>query len=237
MNKLLFLIPVGLLAAKGIFWMNFENSKESVPSAMPLPQYPQELFALSEHSLRQVIRYGDKKSLAEFKISLDKLDSSLTKYKQLGLGVGETREMIVQYKEDSANVTQAAFPYFKKLDIYSDFERDNEKTFILLLSQIGLYELVTTNANLDKARLEYIKEPSGQAEQNYLKVVSNMKQIITELYLDSAIEQPLFAYIDNHNHYFQTVVSIYGETGTERIYRLRDNGYAIKAQLQLLPKL
>ncbi|MDD4854892.1 MAG: hypothetical protein PHQ22_06540 [Sulfuricurvum sp.] len=237
MKKLLLLIPVGLLAVTGIFWMNFEYSKEGVPSAVPLPQYPQELFSLSEHSLRQVIRFGDEKSLTEFNVLLDKLDSSLTKYKQLGLGVGEIREMIVQYKQDSANVTQAASPYFKKLDIYSDFEHDNEKRFILLLSQIGLYELVTTNANLDKARLEYIKEPSGQAEQNYLKVLSNMKQIITELYLDSTIEQPLFAYIDNHNHYFQTIVSIYGETGTERIYRLRDNGYAIKAQLQLLPKL
>ncbi len=237
MKKLLLLIPVGLLAATGLFWMNLENSKENIPSAVSLPQYPQELFALSEHSLRQVIRYGDEKSLAEFKVSLDKLDTSLTKYKQLGLGVESTKQMIVQYKQDSANITQAASPYFKKLDIYSDFERDNEKTFILSLSQIGLYELITTNTNLDKARLEYIKEPSKQAEQNYLSVVSNMKQIITELYLDSAIEAPLFAYIDNHNHYFQTVVSIYGETGTERIYRLRDNSYAIKAQLQLLPKL
>lgn len=85
--------------------------------------------------------------------------------------------------------------------------------------------------------MDYIKEPSERAAQNYLDVLSKMKRMITELYLDGSIEQPLFTYIDNHNNYFKTVASIYNKTGSERIYRLQEKGYAIKTELQLLPKL
>lgn len=238
MKKLLLLIPVGLLAATGIFWANLaHNEEEGVALTKSLPQYPQELFALSEHSLRQVVRYGDEKSLLELKNSLDKLDSSLAKYKERGLLVGSTREMIVQYRQDSEYLTKAATPYLKKLDTYNDFERDNEKSFALSLDQIGLYELKAANLKLNQVRLEYIKGPSQQTQQAYIEIVSKMKQMIAELYLDSVIEQPLFAYMDNHNNYFKTVVSIYEETGTQRVYRLEEKGYAIKTQLQLLPKL
>jgi hypothetical protein len=237
MKKLLLLIPVGLLAATGLFWMNVEDSKVKVSSVESLSVYPQEIFASSEHSLRQVIRHGNEKSLSEFKNSLDKLDSSLIKYKEQGLVVETTEEMIVQYRQDGMSVTKAASPYLKKLDTCSDFERDNEKAFAVSLNQIGLYKLKTINASLDKARSDYIKEPSAQAEQNYFKIASNMKQTISELYLDGLIEQPLFDYIDNHNSYVKTVASIYNEVGSERIYRLQEQGYAIKTQLQLLPKL
>jgi len=237
MKKLLLLIPVGLLAATGIFWANLAHNEEGVILTKSLPQYPQELFALSEHSLRQVVRYGDEKSLLELKNSLDKLDSSLVKYKERGLLVESTREMIVQYRRDSMDVTKAASPYLKKLDTYNDFERDNEKSFALSLDQIGLYELKTANIKLNQARLEYIKGPSEQTQQAYMEIMSKMKEMVVELYLDSVIEKPLFAYIDNHSNYFKTVVSIYEETGTQRVYRLEEKGYAIKTQLQLLPKL
>jgi len=237
MKKLFFLLPVGLLAATGMFWMSFQDTQSNISSVASAAKYPQEFFALSEHSLRQVVRYGDEKSILELKDSLDKLDSSLRKYKERGLLVETTKEMIVQYRQESTDVTKAASPYLKKLNGYSDFERDNEKAFVIALDQIGLYELKTANANLNKGRLDYIKEPSVQAKQNYDEIASKMKQIIGELYLDGTIEHPLFVYIDNHNNYFKTIVTVYNEVGTEQICHLQEKGYAIKTQLQLLPKL
>ena len=60
--------------------------------------------------------------------------------------------------------------------------------------------------------------------------------MITELYLDASIEKPLLGYIENHAHYFETVVSVYTTVGLESINRIHKNSYAIKAQLELLPK-
>lgn len=61
--------------------------------------------------------------------------------------------------------------------------------------------------------------------------------MIQELYLDDAIEDPLYAYIDNHKNYFETVSKNYQQAGMERVHRVRQNSYAIKTELQMLPSL
>ena len=239
MKKLLILIPAGLLAATGLLWMNSDHSvitKSTPASVETLPQSSVELFTFNEHSVRQIVRYGDEKAIPSFKASMNALDSALLKYKQLGLETENTQSMISQYKQDSTYLTQTASLYSQKLHSYSNFEKKTEKTFLLSLEQIGLYELKKTLIDLDKTRLAYIKEPSLTTQKEYEEVSTNMKKIISELYLDTAIEKPLFSYIDNHDHYFQTIVSIYSKTGLERINRLQENSYAIKAELQLLPK-
>ena len=239
MKKFLLLIPAGLLAATGLVWINSEYNgpkNVAVPSVKALPQNSVDIFTMNEHSVRQIVRYGDEKAIPSFKASLYALDSSLLKDKKLGFDTENVRHMISQYKEESTNLTQTASHYSKQLQTYNNFEQNNEKRFLLSLEQIGLYELKKTLEDLDKTRLSYIKEPSQVTQKEYEELSSKMKDIISELYLDAAIEGPLLAYISNHNHYFQTVVSIYMATGVESIKRLRENSYAIKAQLQLLPK-
>ncbi len=44
-------------------------------------------------------------------------------------------------------------------------------------------------------------------------------------------------YLDNHKGYFESVASCYKQAGLERIHRLRNNSYAIKTDLQMLPTL
>ncbi|MDD5717650.1 MAG: hypothetical protein PHW64_07580 [Sulfuricurvum sp.] len=239
MKKLLLLLPVGLMALSGLVWIGTgtPETKNHSLSVSTLPSDPKELFSLSEHSLRQIIRHGDQKSLLSLNSSLDALNSSLLKLKNKGLSVSETEHLIALYKQDGIKVTEATTPYLKKLQTYSSIEEAQEKEFVHSLEQIGLYELQKTYENMTKARLTYIKEPSPATQQGYELLLSNTKRIISELYLDTRIEKPLFVYLDNHNLYFKTIVSIYTAAGTERIQRLTDNGYAIKTELQLLPSL
>ena len=105
------------------------------------------------------------------------------------------------------------------------------------VEQIGLYELKTNYSDLDKLRLSYIKEPSLESKNAYESKLKELKLIINELYLDSAIEAPLFAYLDNHQFYLDTISRAYADLGYERIYHLRKNSYAIRTELQLLPTL
>lgn len=240
MKKLFLLIPVGLLATTGLLWMNADysvNPKSAEASIEKLPENSVKLFGLSEHAVRQVVRYGDEKSLSSFKISMDALDASLLKYKPLGFEIKSVQSLISQYEQDGKVLTKSAEAYSQKLHTYSDFEQRKEKSFSLSLEQIGLYKLKTALLDLNQARLEYIKEPSAEAQEKYEMHFLDMKTIITELYLDSVIEEPLFAYLDNHKNYFNAISSIYQAAGFERVARLRTNGYAIKSQLQLLPQL
>jgi hypothetical protein len=239
MKKLLLLIPVGLLATAGFLWTNYDHTVRkdtTTASAKVLPKDPVQLFSLSERSIRQMIRTGDDKSIISFQAYSEALDTALVKYKTSGIDIQNAQKMLTQYKYDSQNLTKTASMYSQKLHTYSKFEQTQEKAFQVSLEQIGLYELKATFSDLEKARSDYIKEPSLTAQEKYEKLTKNTIQIINELYLDEDIETPLLNYIVNHTHYFKTVVSIYTTTGLDSINRLHANSYIIKAQLELLPK-
>lgn len=239
MKKLLLLIPVGLLAAAGFLWTDYDHTvhqNTATASTKASTKDPAQLFSLGERSVRQLIRDGDEKSISSFQVYSDALDAALINYKKLGIETQSAQEMLSQYKQDSQHLTQTASLYSQKLHAYSQFEQNQEKAFQVSMNQIGLYDLKTTYKNLTKARLEYIKEPSSKNQTKYEELSKNMTQMINELYLDEDIEEPLLNYIANHTHYFETVVSIYTTTGLASINRLHTNSYTIKAQLELLPK-
>lgn len=239
MKKLLLLIPVGLLAAAGFLWTNYDHAvgqNITTTSAKALTKDPVKLFSLGERSVRQMIRDGDEKSISSFHSYSDALDAALLTYTKSGIETQSAKEMLSQYKKDSNNLTQTASLYSQKLHAYSQFEQNQEKAFQVSLDQIGLHDLKITFKNLDKARAEYIKEPSLQTQTKHEGLAKNMTKMIDELYLDEDIEQPILSYIENRTHYFETVVSIYTTTGLESVNRLHTNSYTIKAQLELLPK-
>jgi hypothetical protein len=238
MKKLLLLIPVGLLATSGLLWVNYgqqTTQKETTQMAQSIPQDSVQLFTLYEHSVRQIVRYGDDKSIPLVQKYANALDSKLLNYSKSGIDTQGINDLLTQYRQDNNSVTQKASLFTQKLHTYSQFEQINEKGFLTSLEQIGLYELKTTLINLDKTRLDYIKEPSLETQEKYELLSKKMKNIISDLYLDESIEKPLFTYIDNHNLYFKTVATIYTNTGLETINRLHKNSYAIKAQLELFP--
>lgn len=239
MKKLLLLILVGLLATAGLVWTNYDHEvpkNTPINSIETMTKDPAQLFSLGERSVRQMIRYGDEKSISSFHTYSDALDAALIKDQRSGVETRNAQEMIAQYKQDSIHLTQTASMYSQKLHTYSHYEQTQKKDFQRSMDQIGLHELKSSFSDLEKARSEYIKEPSLTAQEQYEKLAKNTLQTINELYLDEDMETPLLNYIVNHTHYFKTVVSIYTTTGLESINRLHANSYIIKAQLELLPK-
>lgn len=240
MKKLLLIIPVGLLAATGVFWIKTEKNIASIqntPSIVTLPHGSQELFTDSERSLRQIVRHGDENSIKKLNTSLNAIGDELSIRQQQGFDIKNIKVLLSKYKHDSTLLSDKFTPYLKQLHQYDLFEETHEKTFLLSIEQIGLYELKTSYEELSKLRTDYIKEPSEQAKIAYETQLEKVNQIITELYLDSEIEKPIFDYLANHKHYFETIDTAYNEIGFEHIQQLRTNGYAIKTELQLLPIL
>lgn len=240
MKKFLLLIPVGLLAATGVFWVTTEkqfSSSQNTPAMESLPHGSQELFTDSEHSLRQIVRHGDENAIKKLNFSLEAIHNELSLRQKQGYDVKNIEILLSQYKRDSTLLGNKFTPYLKQLHQYDLFEEKSEKAFLTSLEQIGLYELKTSYIELNKLRTDYIKDPSNQAKIAYETQSDKVKQIITELYLDSAIDKPLFDYLANHKDYFETIDTAYNNIGLEHIHQLRSTGYAIKTELQLLPIL
>lgn len=240
MKKFLLLIPVGLIAATGVFWVTTEKNFSSIqnaPTIETLPHGSQELFTDAQHSLRQIVRHGDEAAIRRLSISLDAITDELSERQKQGYSLKDTKMLISHYKDDSTLLINKFMPHFKELRQYDQFEQTHEKSFLISIEQIGLYELKTSYEELNKLRADYIKEPTNQTKIAYETQSDKVKQIITELYLDSAIDKPLFDYLTNHQHYFETIDTAYHDIGFEHIQQLRSNGYAIKTELQLLPVL
>ncbi|MCK9373897.1 MAG: hypothetical protein M0P91_11930 [Sulfuricurvum sp.] len=238
MKKFLLLIPVGLLAATGVFWASLTHThtinQRALTPAKIQKEMP-ELFSDSEHYLRQIIRHGDAQSLSPLYTSLDTIKEKITQHEEKGVSVAKVEKMFSLYLQDSRLLTQKITPHLETLRQLDYYEDKNEENFITALDQIGLYELKSAYANLDQIRQDYLKTPSLEIKSKYEAENQRIQGIIRELYLDNAIEKPLYTYLNNHYQYLQTIASAYDHVGYERINRLRTNGYAIKAQLQLLP--
>ncbi|MDD5052764.1 MAG: hypothetical protein PHO27_08565 [Sulfuricurvum sp.] len=240
MKKLLFLIPIGLLASTGFFWIASEHklsSEKNENNIQRVPKSSQELFSDSEHSLRQIIRHGDEHAISELTTSLNAISTELSTRQQQGLTVKNITLLISQYKSETALISNKFLPYLKKMSQYDHYEQVHENKFITAIDQIGLYELKTSYHELNKLRTDFIKEPSEARKAAYEMQAGKIKQIISELYLDAKIEKPLFDYLTIHKLYFETLSSAYNDTGYESIHHLRTNSYAIKTELQLLPIL
>lgn len=239
MKKMFLLIPVGLIAAGGLIWIDSQNSvhQKSLKRVETSAKSPEQLFTMSQESLRLIMRHGDKESIPTLQKSVSELEIMMLAYEKQGLSTGKVENLIAQYKEDCTVLTQTAQPFLEKLKVYDQYEEEKEEKFLLSIDQIGLYELKSAYKKLSKIRLDYLKEPSSVLEEEYRANAEILTRTIKELYLDSAIEEPLYAYLENHNRYFETTVMSYKKAGTERIHRLRENSYAIKTELQMLPSL
>lgn len=239
MKRFLLVIPIGLLAMTGIFWVVTEKStpKSTQHSTVQIPLGERELFAQSEHALRQIVWHGDEKSILLLRTSLDTMKIKLAAYKKQGFGTTKLENMLSLYQEDSTLLSEKLAPLLSRLYQYDQFEQSHEEPFIVSIDQIGLYELKSAYHNLDLMRKNYVKEPTDTAKMAYETEHARIRGIISELYLDAAIEKPLFTYLDNHKNYFDAITVTYKDIGYERINRLRTNAYAIKSELQLLPSI
>lgn len=239
MRALFFLVPIALAAAAGGFWYTSATTAPSLNTPAPgsFPKGSQTLFGDVERSLRTIIRHGDSSAIETLGASLDTIVSELDTRKKQGFAVGKIEQLLTQYRLDSTAAIRSFTPKLRELRLYDSFEHDNEPIFRATIEQIGLYELKTAYDDLKKSRSEYIKKPSAISMERYIADADKVQNIISELYLDSDIETPLYAYLDNHKLYLETIASAYEESGIERINRLRTIGYAIKTELQLLPLL
>ncbi|MDD2839382.1 MAG: hypothetical protein PHX59_10540, partial [Sulfuricurvum sp.] len=80
MKKLLLLLPVGLLAATGFFWMALNpasSTTKNVAAESHTPRTSAELFSDSERLLRQIVRHGDEQSIQPLEMSLDQISIEL----------------------------------------------------------------------------------------------------------------------------------------------------------------
>ncbi len=188
MKKMFLLLPVGLVAASGFMLFSSQNSVDSTTTQKSeisvASKNSEQLFTLSQESLREIVRHGEAESIAVLEKSVGELEARLPRYERQGLNVSKVKTLISQYKEDASVLSQTAQPFLEKIKRYDSYEEKEEEKFLLAIDQIGLYELKTTYQKLSKIRVDYLKEPSDELAKEYRASAETLTQTIKELYLE-----------------------------------------------------
>lgn len=102
------------------------------------------------------------------------------------------------------------------------------------ISSIGLYQLSSEWLKLSKIKNDFVNKPSIKLKKDFENSYNSVIVIITELYLDSDMEDPMFDYLREYKTYFESMVAAYEVVNFKNIAKLKPMSYKIKADLELL---
>lgn len=238
MKKMLIIFSFSALAFAGVAMVAVEYaSVEGLAQREQKKTTASDIFAQNERLMREIFRYGDKKSLEALPQSVNNLNRSLAEYQKDGIDLSTINAIAKQYTKESIEASRMAYPFLDSLKQSSSYEKQSEKKFMASIAQIGLNELTDSIDKMQNARLKFIKEPTDAHAEEYALFVETSRQLCVELYLDEKSESVLLGYIDNHKKYFQTIASMYKNIGTSKIENLKNYTASLKAELQLLPNI
>jgi hypothetical protein len=101
------------------------------------------------------------------------------------------------------------------------------------MSSIGLRELLDDWRQLSKIKNRFVKKPSPELVKAFEQKWTSVTVMITELYLDEEMEEPLFAYLEQYKAYFAELSKAYRQVGYAEVAKLKPLSYKIKMQLEL----
>jgi hypothetical protein len=114
--------------------------------------------------------------------------------------------------------------------VLSELEFFNKK-----LRSIGLGALSEAWRELSQLKRDFVRMPSANLKKEFDTKFSYVHLLITELYLDEEMEEPLFAYLKRYKDVFDVMAHAYKDVGYERVASLKTLSYKIKADLEFLP--
>jgi hypothetical protein len=102
------------------------------------------------------------------------------------------------------------------------------------LGSIGLAELLKEWRELSRIKNRFVKKPSRSLAEQFGQTWTSVTIMITELYLDEEMEEPLFDYLERYKAYFSELSRAYETVGYRDVAGLKPLSYKIKMQLQMV---
>jgi hypothetical protein len=230
-----------------------ENMKRILVLVLFLAQLEANMFSFALYKNDQTI---DKKELQTTFLQNVKHANAIIKrgeYDKLSLCLSDRSQIVAQLdrldisQEERARLTNEINEYFSlveemaqtlrkqapDLNAHYRFTLEGLRKFNAKISSIGLFELSSKWIELSRIKNSFVKKPNAKLEKEFNDAHDAMSVIITELYLDEEIEEPMLAYLKAYKAYFHSIASAYKTIDYKKIAKLKPLGYKIKAKLEL----
>ncbi|MGD9718082.1 MAG: hypothetical protein AB7U24_02485 [Sulfurimonadaceae bacterium] len=184
-----------------------------------------------------IIKRGEYEKLAlclsdhsQIVAQLDRLD--ISQEERVGL-----QEEINEYFTLVEEMAQTLRKQAPDLNAHYRFTLEGLRKFNAKIASIGLFELSSKWIELSRIKNGFVKKPNAKLEKEFEDTYNAITVIITELYLDEEIEEPMLAYLKEYKAYFSSIASAYKTIDYKKIAKLKPLGYKIKAKLELYASL
>ncbi|MEA2110805.1 MAG: hypothetical protein U9P71_02030 [Campylobacterota bacterium] len=227
MLKLLFLLWMLTLLLQG------NVSKSEMTSSLSVDY--KLLFQQSVKDTSAIIKRGEYDRIALFNENIDTVVYFLNAQQSQVL---ITQDIITNIKNYSkiVNLTYGALNkkapslFTDRYNILEGLELFNKK-----INSIGLRELLVGWRELSKLKRDFIRHPTKKLKLDFNNKHSYIVLLITELYLDEEMEEPLYSFLKQYKEVFDMMEKAYADVGYTYVAKLKRLGYKIKSDLLFLP--
>ncbi len=181
-----------------------------------------------------IIKRGDYNRLIEYQ---DGIASIISRIDTLNISKEEKKVL----KQDLNNYVNIVQTLYKNLQYGAPHFNQHYKNSMSEVSKfnkglisIGYSPLLDNWHKLTQIKRRFIKKPSKSLERRFNQEWTSVMILITELYLDDDMEEPLLAYMKKYKSNFHEVQSSYAHASYAKIQSLKPLSYKIKSQLELL---
>lgn len=192
------------------------------------------LFLENVKNANFIIKNGEYEKVTIYNSDMNSL---LEQIKYLKISDADKNRLNSGIKEYSDLVNKSSIALQKKapnLNRQYKYTLDGLKKFNSSISSIGLYQLSSEWLKLSKIKSDFVNKPSLKLKKDFENTYNSIIVTITELYLDSEIEDPMFNYLREYKTYFESIAAAYEIVNFENIAKLKPLSYKIKADLELL---
>lgn len=192
------------------------------------------IFLENVKNANSIIKNGEYEKVTTYNSDMNSL---LEQIKYLKISDTEKNRLNSSIKEYFDLVNQSSIALQKKapnLNQQYKHTLDGLKKFNSSISSIGLYQLSSEWLKLSKIKSDFVNKPSLKLKKDFENTYNSIIVNITELYLDSEIEDPMFNYLKEYKTYFESIAAAYEIVNFENIAKLKPLSYKIKADLELL---
>ncbi|WP_428738384.1 hypothetical protein [Sulfurimonas sp.] len=181
-----------------------------------------------------ISKRGQYEKYSSFKDSLKTLHTDV---KKLDLNQNDKSSLQTNLNDYSAIIKalyQNMDTKFPKINQHYQSSLDGLVQFNQLVHSTGYKPLLDAWDDLTHTKHRYLKKPSKTLAKKFHLHLQEVKLVLEDLCLDEELEDPMLAYLQVYEQYFDELDSSYKSVKYANIHKLKQLSYEVKSQLTLI---
>ena len=181
-----------------------------------------------------ISKRGQYEKYNSFKNSLQTLHSDVKKLDLDNNDIESIQNNLNSYSTIIEALYKNMDTKFPKINQHYQNSLDGLLKFNQLVNSTGYKPLLDAWDDLAHTKHKYLRKPSKTLAKKFQEHLQAVRLVLDDLCLDEELEDPMLAYLNVYEQYFNELDSSYKSVKYANIYKLKQLSYKVKSQLTLI---